>query len=158
MQMEVLVRVAMIQRQSRGGKGLELRADLGAQLTARPRAARDLCAQRRHVGSKKAVGANQPRDLRGRQRRAALHQHDMQSDSKLPHAARTPYCIGGRSSRYHEAGCRQNSAGMRRLDRFIDLVRCAEIIRGHDQALHAASLTTGSTDPSRATSKLSSRH
>jgi len=82
----------------------------------------------------------------------------MQPHTQLRHLARTLDGIGGRAARYHKARRRQNSAAMRRLDRFIDLVRRPEIIRGHNQALHAASLTTGSTDPSRATSKLSSRH
>ena len=157
-QMEMFVGVAMIERQSRGAEPLELRGDLGGELTASARAERDGRSERRHVGPKAAVGTDQPRHLRCGERRAAFHQHQMQSDAKSRHEARARDGIRGRHARHHEARRREDSAAMGGLDSLVDFMRRAEVVRGHDQSFQAASLTTGSADPSRATSKLSSRH
>src|ERR1700732_4237699 len=55
MQMEMLVRVAMIEGEARGAKGLELCGDLGGELAARLPAAGEDRPEGRHIGAKQVV-------------------------------------------------------------------------------------------------------
>ena len=66
MQMEMFVRVAMIECEARGAKCLELRRDLRRELAARLPAEGDHGPDRRHVGAKRAVAVHQATQQRRR--------------------------------------------------------------------------------------------
>ncbi len=59
MQMEMLVRVAMIEGQAGGAKRLELRGDFRRDLGSRLAANGDNGPERRHIGAKRAVDVDQ---------------------------------------------------------------------------------------------------
>ena len=63
MQVHVIVRVHVVERQPRGGEGLELRADFGAKLRTRAGAKEKAHARARGIVEKGAVGAHQIGDF-----------------------------------------------------------------------------------------------
>ena len=62
----------------------------------------------------------------------------MQADTERRQTARTFNGVVNRGTAYHQAGRRQDSACMRKLDRCVDLWRDAEIIGRDDQRLQCA--------------------
>ncbi len=70
MQMEMLVRVAMIEREARGAEGLELGGDFGGELAARLPAEGDDGPERRHIGTKQRR-CHRPDEARRRREAAA---------------------------------------------------------------------------------------
>ena len=135
----MLVRIAVIEVQTRGAERRKLRGDFGRELTASLPAASNDCAERRHVGAKRAVSVHQMGHSGRRQQGPALHQHQMQADTQARVTARAGDRIGCRRRRDHQARCRQNPAAMRGLDGVVDFAGRAEVIRRDDQLLHAVS-------------------
>jgi hypothetical protein len=61
----------------------------------------------------------------------------VEPDRERRHGPRSAYGVGGAGARDHQARRRENPRAMRDLDRLIDLVREAEIVRCDDQAVGA---------------------
>src|SRR5256885_10504454 len=72
MQMEMLVRVAMIEGEAGVAKSLELCGDLGGELAARVPVEAQEGAEGRHIGTKHAAPIHQMSHRKGRKHRPAL--------------------------------------------------------------------------------------
>jgi len=136
-QMHVLVRVGMIQRQAGGGKSRELRADFRRQLSAHMRIEKITNPQSQLVGGKPASRVHKIRDLRVRQNRGALDHHQMQPHMQTRHRLRPPHGIGECRRADHQAGVGENSLAVRALDAFVDNGRKSEIIGADNNPLQA---------------------
>src|SRR5262249_10855410 len=68
----------------------------------------------------------------------AVDDDEMQSHAQRRQAAGTRDRVGCSSTAYHEAGRRQDALRVRQLDGFVDLRRCAEIVRRDDQRFQCA--------------------
>ncbi len=96
MDVKVLVRIDVIERQTGCFKSVELRCDFGSKLAPHPRAKEDRGAQPRHVATKASLGIDQPRHLLGWQRRSAIDEHEVQTDAKRRQPPGAPNRIGRR--------------------------------------------------------------
>ena len=76
---------------------------------------------------------DQVRQVGWRQDRPSFHEDEMQADPEGRQAARPSHGVGAAGRRHHQAGGGQDAVAMSDLDRFIDLRRGAEVIRGDDQ-------------------------
>ena len=79
-QMNVLVRVDMVEHEAGGAERLELRADLGGKPAARAGTEEKAQPGAQRVVVEPAIAANEPVQLVRRQYRAAVDQHQMQPD------------------------------------------------------------------------------
>ena len=136
MEMKMLVRVDVIQAETGGGKGRELRFDLGFQLAAHLGQEEHRRPSPRHVGAEIAVGVHQVWHLCGRQNRLAFYQHQMQADPQRWQGFGTAYRIVGGGARHHQAGGGENAVFMAMLHGFVDRFGSAEIVRRDDKLLH----------------------
>ncbi len=80
MQVQVLVRVDVIQPQAGRPESLELRHDLGLELAANRCPEEEAKAACHEVAMKLAIMVDQIRHALGSQHGASLNQHDMQPD------------------------------------------------------------------------------
>src|SRR6266700_1678035 len=88
MQMEVMMAVEVIEAEPGPTKRRYLGADLGLRLRARSAAEEDAHALPNRISRKEAVGADQIRNLLGRQCGPAVHQHEMETDAEPRQAVR----------------------------------------------------------------------
>ena len=134
MQMEMFVRIDVIEFEAGRRKRLELSFDLGGQLAAHLRPQEHGKAGAHHVAPEHAAGVHQIGNVGRRQRRPAFHQHQMQTHRQR-HRLGARHGVGGGRRRDHQAGGGENTLAMRALDRVVDLDGGAEIVRGDDQSL-----------------------
>ena len=128
MQMHVLVRIRVAERQAGGGEGGELRADLRGELAADARAGGVVDAEAELVGGEPAVRVHQIGNLGRRQHGGAFDHHQMQPDAQVRQGARAPHGIGGGRAGHHQAGGVQDAGAVRTLDGFVDRWGEAEIV------------------------------
>ena len=136
MQMHMLVRIGVVQRQPGGGEGGELRADLGGELAADARTGEVVDAEAELVGREPAVGIHQVGNLGRRQHSRALDHHEMQSDAQVRQRARAPHGIRRGGTGHHQAGGVQRAGAVRSLDRLVDRFGQAEIVGREDDTRH----------------------
>jgi hypothetical protein len=137
-QMEVPVGVDVIERKPGLPVTLELRPDLGPQLRPQRLAAGDLDAEPEEIAAQTARAIDEIGDPVRRQHRRAVYQDDMQPDPKPRQIAGAPHGIGRSGAIHHEACGAHDAMPMRRLDRRVDLLGQAEVIRRDDQVLQGA--------------------
>ena len=129
----MLVGVDVVERQAGSPKGLELRADLARQLIPHFRQKEEPDAGADQVAVEFAIAADQRRDLSGGQYRAAIDQHEMQSDSQPRQQPGTRHRIRRCRRTDHQARGRQDPVPMRLLDSLIDGRVEPEIVGADDQ-------------------------
>ena len=137
MNVKMLVRVDMVQHESRGTECFELGGDFGRELALCPAVHRDIYAGPHHILAKAARRFDEIGDRICGKRRDTIHQHKMQAHSQIGKAARAGDGIGRGGARHHQAGSRQNPVAMGPFDRCIHFRRGAEIIRRDDQLFQA---------------------
>ena len=140
MKVEMLVGVDVVERKPGGLISPELRLDFGRELFAMPGTEEEADAGLRHVVVKPAAGIHQIGNPLRRQNRAAIHQDEMQADTKSWQLLGPGDGIAGGRRPDHQAGRRQNAVPVCLLDGEIDFRRSAEIVGGDDQRLQLAIL------------------
>ena len=133
MQVEVVMSVDVVERQTGGAKRRELRVDLRGELATHPRASEYVDADLHQVSAQPPIPIHEIRDALGRQRRKPVDQYQVQTDPQGRQAARHGDRLGRGASAHHQAGGRENAALMRDLDGLIDLRRKAEVVGRDDQ-------------------------
>ena len=136
MQVHVLVRVGMVEREPGGGESGELGADFGGKLPANTRTEEIINPEAELVRWKPALGVQKIRDCGPRQYGWPFDHHEMQSDAKRWQFPRPSHGIQSSRAGNHQARCIQNAVEMRLHDRLVDQFRQTEIIRGKNHAPH----------------------
>ena len=134
MQVHVLVRIGMVERQPGGGERRELCADFRGELPADARAEEVVHAESKLVRGKLSPCVDQIGNFRCRQHGGTVDRHQMQADAKGRTRPRPPHRIRGGWAGDHEARGIQNTVAVRSFDRLVDGFRKAEIIGGEDYA------------------------
>ena len=132
-QLEVPVRIDVVERQAGRPEGGELRRNLARGLPPGGRAEEYARALLRRAGTEAAVGADEVCHHRRRERRCPLEQVDVQPNAQAGETARALHGVGRGGPRNHQAGRRQDARAVRVLDRLVHFVREAEIVGGNDQ-------------------------
>ena len=135
---KMMVRIDVIERQAGRGESIELRRDFRRELFAHFRAQEDLRAERRHVTAQPSIAVDEVREVRGRKRGTSVDEREVQPDSQRREAARALDRVGDRRPAHHQARSAQNPPGVGKLDGAIDLRRQAEVVGGDDQRLQCA--------------------
>ena len=140
-QVHVLVRVGVIERQARGGEGAVLRRDLGRDLPPAARTEEVFQCEAELVGGEPPRAVHQMRHGAG-QHGIALDHHEVQAYPQIGHLPGATHRIAGRGAGHHQAGGAEDAVPMRPLHRLVHRLRQAEIVGGDDDALgaHAALL------------------
>jgi hypothetical protein len=134
----MFVGIDVVERQAAGPKGLELRADLSSQLISDFRQKEEPDPGSDQIAVEFAIAADQRRDLSGGQYRAAIDQHEMQSDSEPRQQPGTRCRIRCCRRTDHQARGRQDPVPMRFLDSLVDGRVEPEIVGAEDQPLQPA--------------------
>jgi hypothetical protein len=138
MDVEMMVGIDVVERQTGCPKGRELRLDFRRKLRSHLGAQDDVKPEPEHIRAQLAPCIDKVRYSLPRQHRPAIDEHEVQADAKRRQTARTFDGVVDRRTAYHQACRRQDSARMRKLDRCVDLWRDAEIIGRDDQRLQCA--------------------
>jgi hypothetical protein len=137
--MDVLVAVDMVERQPGRAERFELGANFRRKLPARRGREVEAKPGAHHVRVKLAVRSDERGNLRCRQDRRPVRQHQMQSDAERRQPFRARNGVGGRRLADHQARDRQNTVAMGLLDGLVDGDVPAEIVGADDKAFHASS-------------------
>jgi hypothetical protein len=137
-QVKMLVRGDVIERETCRAEGLELGADLRPHFACGHGQKEHRRAGARHIRQKAPAPVNQIRNRRGRQHGLAVNQRQMQPDVKPRQLARQLDSRRRRRRSHHQARRCQDSFDMRALNGLVDLVGEAEIIRRDDQIFQCA--------------------
>ena len=140
MQMEMLVSIDVVERETGRQECFELRRDFGFDLTAHPGKREYGHARDQHVSPKAAIRTDEIRHGRGWRHWPALDQDEVQSDLERREPARPRNGIVRGVAAHHQARGGQNAFPVCRLDRFVDLKCEAEIVGRDDEALQCATL------------------
>jgi hypothetical protein len=138
MDVEVMVGIDVVQRQTGCPKGRELRLDFRRKLRSHPGEQDDVKPQHEQVRTQLTPRVDKVRYSLPRQHRPAIDEHEVQADAERRQTARTFNGVVDRCAVYHQACRRQDAARMCELDRRVDLWRDAEIIGRDDQRLQCA--------------------
>ena len=128
MDVEMLVRVHMIERETSRCERLELRSDFRSKLRADTAAQSDSKPKRRHVGAQRACVIDEIRYKVRPKQRSAFDKHEMQTDSKIGQAPGTSYRVMQRRAPDHQACCSENAPGVSDLDGFVHFECRTEIV------------------------------
>lgn len=137
-QVHVLVRIGMVERQAGGSERSELRAYFRGELPANLRAEEIPHPEAELIGRKLASRIDEIGNYRHRQHGGALDHHQVQPDPQGRQRARASHCIRGGGSGNHQARGIQDAVAMRALDCLIDRLRQPEIVGGEDDVFHAS--------------------
>jgi hypothetical protein len=74
----VILRVHVVEHESAGGEGFELRADLVFQLTAHAWAKKEVDARANEIGRELSAAVDEIRHALGREKRTTVDEYDMQ--------------------------------------------------------------------------------
>ena len=132
-QMHVLVRVDVVERETGRAKRLELRPDFGREQSACLRAEEKPQTGSKRVVVEAAVAANEAAEFLRRQDRIAVDQHEVKTDMEVRVAPCPRDGVGRSWGTDHQASGGQDAVAMRPLDRLIDRNIATEIIGGDDQ-------------------------
>ncbi len=152
-EVHVLVRVDMVEREAGRAKGRELRANFGRQLAADLRQKEKTHASAHHIAVELAAAPHQTGNFGRRQQRAAVDQIQMQPDMQIGQAAGARHRVRRFRRADHQARGRQNAVPMRLFDRRVDRAVEPEIVGANDELLQASSLALGRPEPA-ATARL----
>jgi len=139
MQVEMLVRVDVIEHETGGAKRAELGADFGGELAPGARREREAEAGAYHVRIEGAIGPGQRRDLRRRQYGRAIGQHQVQADAEPRKPPGPRHRVGGFRRADHQARRGQDAIRMGLLDCLVDRDVAAEIVGANDKPSHGLS-------------------
>ncbi len=139
MQVHVLVRVDMVEREPGRAKRLELGADFRGE--PGPDARREEKAEggAELISVKAAVLPHQRAEFGGRQYRLAVDQDEVQPDAQPRQTARPDHGVGGFRGGDHQARAGQDAVAARCLDRLVDGDVAPEIVGADDQPPRVAS-------------------
>lgn len=140
----MVLRVRMIERQSRAREGRKLCPDLRLELTAYSRREEVLHARAQQIGFEFSIRADQAGDRFGRRRRAPVHENQVQSHAQRGHTPRAGDRIGRSRSGDHQTRRRKHALAMPALDRFVYCFCKSEVIRRDDEFSHAPEYIAGS--------------
>jgi hypothetical protein len=138
MDVEMMVGIDVVERQTGCPKGRELRLDFRRKLRSHLGAQDDVKPEPEHVRAQLTPCVDKVRYSLPRQHRPAIDEHEVQADPERRQTARTFNGVVDRCAVYHQACRRQDAARMCELDRRVDLWRDAEIIGRDDQRLQCA--------------------
>ena len=134
----MLVRGDVVELETCRAKRLELSTNLRPHLPAHMGQEKHRGARERHIRPKPAATVHQIRNRRRRQHRLGVDQRQMQADGKRRQATRQLHSLSRRRRSDHQARCGENAFDMRALDRLIDFVGEAEVVRRDDQIFQCA--------------------
>ena len=135
---KMMVRIDVIERQAGRGESIELRRDFRRELFAHFRAQEDLRAERRHVPAQPSLVVDEIRDGSAGKCRPSIDEREVQPDTQRRKAAGALDRIGDGGPAHHQTGGAQDAAGVRYFDGAIDFGRQAEVVGGDDQRLQCA--------------------
>jgi hypothetical protein len=138
MQMKMLVRIDVVERESARAIGFELRLDLRRQLAAHRRPQEDVDPETDHIAAEVPVGIDEIGQLLRGQDRPAFDQDQMQADVQPRQPPRPRDGVLRRGAGDHEACSGEDAVPMCGFDRLIDLAGKPEIVGGDDNALQSA--------------------
>jgi hypothetical protein len=133
MNVKMMMRIDVIERETGVVKKFELGADFAFDLLAYARPKKDVYSGHRYVRRKLAIESDEIGNLLGWQRRLAINQHQMKSDTKSRQTLSAGDGIGGRRRRDHKACRRQDTVAMRLLHGLVHRRHQAKIVGSHDQ-------------------------
>ena len=137
-QVEMLVGVHMVQRQSGGGEGRELGLDLRGELATHRRAEEEIHPGPDHVLAEEALAIDEVRHPLRRQHWPALDQDQMEPDAQARQTSSPGDGIARPGLARHQACRRQNAVPVGLLDGLVDLARQPEVIGRDDELLQLA--------------------
>ena len=137
-QMEVMVRIDMVERQTGRLEGFELCLDFRGELPARAGSDEDVDARPHQIASQSPMAVDEIRDAFGRQHRPSVDEHQVQPNTKRRQTTRACQRVVDSSASHHQACRREDARCVRELDAFVDLRRQAEIVGRDDQRLQCA--------------------
>jgi hypothetical protein len=140
MQMEMLVRVDVVEAKSSRLKALKLGGDLQRDLVTDFAAGRDRDTRRDHVLTKISGGVDKIRHRGGGRDRPAVDQCQVQTDFQRGERPGTAHRVGSRRARHHQTRRGENTVAVGGLNRLVDLRCKPEIVGGDDQLLQRATL------------------
>jgi len=143
MLMEVVVRIDVIQRKTGGKKEGELGTHFPLYLLLQARLKKNARANHCRVTMETTINTDQIGNLVRWQRRASIHQHQMQSNPECGHSAGSLDGIRRRRRCHHQTGTGQDAVSVRILYGFIDWQRQTKIVSCADQLLQGSVSFTG---------------
>jgi hypothetical protein len=132
-QMEMLVRVDVIERQPGRGESIELRANLARKLRAHGGQEEEPEPVADHRIAETAIRADERGNRLVRQRRRAVGKHEVQADAQARQAPRALNRIAGGGLAHHQARGGEHAVAMRALHRRIDARMQAEVVGREDE-------------------------
>ena len=120
MELEMPMRVDVVERQSGSPVGLELRGDFPAHLPLQGRVQRNFRAVKREVVAEVSVTVDETRNVGAISHRITVDENDVKPDA------------------HHKARSAENAAPVRRLDGDVDWLAEPEIVRRDDQPVQCA--------------------
>ena len=136
--MKMLVRVDVIELETRRAECLELGTDLRPHLPLHMGQKEHRRAGASHIRAKAPARVDEVRHGGSRQNRPRVGQREVQPDSEPWQAARHLHSAGRRRRSDHQARRGEDSFDMRALDRLVDFVGEAEVVGGDDQVFQCA--------------------
>ena len=138
MKVKMLMRIDVIERESRRSICFELRLDFCRDLPTDQWARENIDPKTHHVLAKTPALIDEIREALRWQDRTALYQHDMEAYAQSRQLAGSRDRILSRRGRNHETGGRQDAVSMGDFDGIIDLAREPKIISGDNNLLQDA--------------------
>jgi len=136
-QVHVLVRIRMVERETGCGERSELCADLSGKLP--PDVGKNVAnAQSELIRRELPIGVHEAGNLCRRQHSRAFDDHEVQADAQIRHCLRASHGVGRRRCGDHEARGFEDPVAVGLLNCFVDGLRQAEIVRRNDDAPHIA--------------------
>ena len=135
----MLVSIAVIKRQSGSMVRLELRNNLGRQLTPRLAIAHKKTTEGDEIRAERACFIHQIGNRGRRKHRPTLSEHEMQSNTQRRQSLGARNRIG-RGGRHHHQTCgSENAFAVRQFNRLIHFGRRAEVVRRDNETFQAPS-------------------
>jgi hypothetical protein len=138
MEVDVVVGVDVIERETGRGKSRELRPDLSLKGAANRRQKKEADAGEEEIVVERAVGTSERRDFGAGRERGAADENEMKAELEPRHPARPAHRIGGGRGADHEARSAENAVAMRDFDRLVDRLVETEIVCRKNETLQLA--------------------
>src|ERR1700733_2169877 len=136
--MKMPMRIDVIERQSGGAVGVELRGDFGADLPPDTRSNDAADAVADEIVAQTPRGTVERWNLRARGERIVIDQNDVKPDAQPRQFTRASDGVGRGRSADHETCGAENAAPVRLFDRGIDRFAEPEIVRRYRQPIQCA--------------------
>jgi len=139
MQMEVPVRVHVVECKSGGAVGFELRGDLSGELPAPGSVESNLRAVTCQVVPEPSATVDEASNVGAFRHRLAVDENDVQAHAQVRQAPRALYRVGRGRRADHQAGGAQYAFPVCFFHGGVDGFTKAEIVRRYDQMVQCAS-------------------